>query len=272
MIYFPEMLKTAILAAQKAGDYLLKNFGKVRKIIEKEDRNLATELDLKAEEIIIKILKKQFPSHKIFSEEGNLDIEKEKEEEFLWIIDPLDGTHNYIHKIEIFGVSVALSCKGKVILGVIYLPFTQELYWGQKNKGSFLNRRRIKVSQVRTLKKASVSFDSAIRINRDKILKVLGRVADQVFNIRMLGSSARVLSYLASGRLDIAIEFSDYPWDCAAGKILIEEAGGKFTYLDGSEWKINKRGYIASNKYLHSQILKLVNPPPQHQNSYGRIN
>jgi len=253
------MLKTAILAAQKAGDYLLKNFGKVKKIIKKGDRNLATEIDLTAEKIIVDILKKKFPTHQILSEETEKDlIEKE---EFLWIIDPLDGTHNYIHKIEIFGVSIALSYKDEIILGVIYLPFTKELYWAQKNKGSFLNRKRIKVSQVKILKKASVSFDSAIRIDKDRILKVLGRISESVFNIRMFGSSARVLSYLASGKLDIAIEFSDYAWDCAAGKILIEEAGGKFTYLDGSKWSLGKRGYLASNKYLHSQVLKLVNSP-----------
>ena len=253
------MLKTAILAAQKAGDYLLKNFGKVKKIIKKGDRNLATEIDLTAEKIIVDILKKKFPTHQILSEETEKDlIEKE---EFLWIIDPLDGTHNYIHKIEIFGVSIALSYKDEIILGVIYLPFTKELYWAQKNKGSFLNRKRIKVSQVKILKKASVSFDSAIRIDKDRILKVLGRISESVFNIRMFGSSARVLSYLASGKLDIAIEFSDYAWDCAAGKILIEEAGGKFTYLDGSKWSLEKRGYLASNKYLHSQVLKLVNSP-----------
>ncbi len=253
------MLKTAILAAQKAGDYLLKNFGKVKKIIKKGDRNLATEIDLTAEKIIVDILKKKFPTHQILSEETEKDlIEKE---EFLWIIDPLDGTHNYIHRIEIFGVSIALSYKDEIILGVIYLPFTKELYWAQKNKGSFLNRKRIKVSQVKILKKASVSFDSAIRIDKDRILKVLGRISESVFNIRMFGSSARVLSYLASGKLDIAIEFSDYAWDCAAGKILIEEAGGKFTYLDGSKWSVKKRGYLASNKYLHSQVLKLINSP-----------
>jgi len=253
------MLKTAILAAQKAGDYLLKNFGKVKKIIKKGDRNLATEIDLTAEKIIVDILKKKFPTHQILSEETEKDLIGK--EEFLWIIDPLDGTHNYIHKIEIFGVSIALSYKDEIILGVIYLPFTKELYWAQKNKGSFLNRKRIKVSQVKILKKASVSFDSAIRIDKDRILKVLGRISESVFNIRMFGSSARVLSYLASGKLDIAIEFSDYAWDCAAGKILIEEAGGKFTYLDGSKWSLEKRGYLASNKYLHSQVLKLVNSP-----------
>jgi len=255
MFKIEETLEEIKVLSKKIGNFLSSNFKKNKKIIEKSDRNLVTSIDTQAEEMIISFIKKRFPGHGILSEE----TPPLKGGDFTWIIDPLDGTHNFIRGIEIFGTSIALAYRGEIVLGVIHLPLQNQLYWALKDKGAYLNGVPIKVSGVKKLRQTSLSFDSSIRLKPRKMSQVLMRVAKECFNIRMLGSSVRVLSFIAQGALDACIEFNDFAWDCAAGKIIIEEAGGKFTYLDGSCWKINKRGYVASNGLVHSQLIKLIN-------------
>ena len=139
------------------------------------------------------------------------------------------------------------------------MPQSNQMYYAQKGKGAYLNGKRIRVSSTKKIVDASVSFDSSIRYNPEAILPILDRTTRKCFNIRMLGSSVRLLSYVAHGILDAAIEFNDEPWDCAAGKIIIEEAGGKFTALDGSPWNIDMKGYLATNTKLHKAFLKVIN-------------
>ena len=249
------MVNVAIKAAQEAGKFLLGNFGKITHIETKDDRSLATNADKGAEEIIVGLIKTRFPSHGILAEENE---KKDVENEYLWIIDPLDGTHNYIRSIPIFGVSIGLFARGSFVLGVIYMPWENELYVAEKGNGTYKNGTKIAVSQKKELDECSLSFDSSIRKSPQVMIPVLDTIAQRVFNLRMLGSSARLLSYVAEGKLDASIEFHDRPWDFAAGVCLIEEAGGVFTDLKGNLPTYKTVGYLTANKILHGKLLNLI--------------
>ncbi|HDN86244.1 MAG: hypothetical protein DRP68_03545 [Candidatus Omnitrophota bacterium] len=249
------MVNLAIEAVKEAGSFLLDNFGKIREIYHKGDRNLATEIDREAEKIIVEKIKIKFPRHGILAEEGE---RKDIDSDYLWIIDPLDGTHNYIRNIDIFGVSVGVFSKGRFILGVIYMPSSQELYVAEEGGGSYKNDKRIYVSSRENLKECSFSFDSSIRYSPKVMLSSLDKLAQEVFNIRMFGSSARVLTYIAEGKLDGAVEYHDRPWDFAGGVCLIQEAGGKFTDLKGAYPTPQNIGYLTTNNLIHHKVLAFL--------------
>lgn len=252
-----DIINLGIEVAKEAGKFLLANFGKIDKIESKGDRNFATNLDKEAEKIIVDKVKKVFPNHGIIAEEGG---SQGADREYLWIIDPLDGTHNFIRDINIFGVSIGIIYRGDFIGGVIYMPVEDELYVGEKGNGAYKNDEKISVSSNDNLKDCSISFDSSIRYSPKNMLKVLDVLAKEVFNIRMLGSSARALTYLAEGKLDLAVEFHDRPWDFAGGVSIIEEAGGRLTNLKGGALTYKTIGYIASNGIVHDKIKEIVLP------------
>ncbi len=250
-----EIINVAIDAAKQAGGFLLDNFGKVRQIQKKGDRNFATNLDKEAEEMILDKIRTKFPDHGIIAEEGG---SSDSDREYLWIIDPLDGTHNFMRNIDIFGVSIGIVHKEKFVGGVIYMPKENELYVGEKGAGAYKNNKKIKVSSNSKLADCSIAFDSSIRYSPKVMLKVLGDLASEVFNVRMLGSSARHLSYLAEGVLDFVVEFHDRPWDFAGGVCIIEEAGGKLTNFKGELLTYKDIGYIASNTFVYDKVKRIV--------------
>ena len=251
-----DIIKVGIEAARSAGAYLLDNFGKEQRVHVKGDRNLVTDVDLNAQKLIIDIIDAHFPGHGIIAEEGASRL---PQAEYLWIIDPLDGTHNYIRNVAVFGVSIGILRRGSYVGGVIYMPSEGgELYVAEQGNGAYKNDKRISVSASADLAACSVSFDSGIRHDPGTMLPVLGLLADRAFNVRMFGSSARALSYLAEGKIDIAVEFKDQPWDCAAGICLIEQAGGKVTDLSGGVMAYTTIGYIATNGRTHEKVLDIV--------------
>ena len=243
----------AVRTARSAGRLLADRFGCIKKIKSKGDRDLVTDIDLAAEAVIKNEIIRNFPEDNIISEENSL----KRSGEFSWIIDPLDGTHNYIHNINIFGVSVAVAYKNEIIIGVNYIPQEKGLYFAQKKNGAYLNGRRIHVSQ-RKMKQATLIFDSSLRYQKPKMLRGLDRLVDEVFNVRMFGSTVRGLTYVAAGKAEVEVEYNDKLWDFAAGLLLIEEAGGKVTDLSGRKWDINTKGYIASNSKIHNKVLALI--------------
>ena len=249
------MIEVAVSAAKEAGKFILDNFGKVTKIESKGDRNLATDIDKKAEEIITRRIAAEFPGHGILGEE---ETKKQLSSDYLWIIDPLDGTHNYIRGLNIFGVSIGLVHKQEFILGVVYMPWDDELYTGQKDKGAYKNGKRIFVSSEDTLKRASISFDSSIRYSPEIMLGTLGKLSKEVFNVRMFGSSVRTLTYVAEGKLDLSLEFHDRPWDFAGSVAIIKEAGGVFLDLNYRPVSPKTIGYIASGKKIFPAIKNLL--------------
>ncbi|MCK9615846.1 MAG: inositol monophosphatase [Candidatus Omnitrophica bacterium] len=250
-----DMVNLAVDAAKEAGIHLLNNFGKIGKIESKGDRNLATNFDKEAEQIIVDKVKSKFPGHGILAEEGG---GSSLDSDFIWIIDPLDGTHNFIRNINIFGVSIGILHRNKFVAGVIYMPVDDELYVGEKNNGAYKNNEKICVSSTKELKECSISFDSSIRYSPDVMLNVLGDLSKEIFNVRMLGSSARALSYVTEGKLDFSVEFHDRPWDFAGSVCILEEAGGKITDLKGQDVTHETIGYIASNGITHSKIQRIV--------------
>jgi len=169
-----EVVDVAIEAAKEAGIFLWNNFGKISKIEKKGDRDFATNLDKEAEKIIIDKVKAKFPNHGILAEEGGAD---NVERDFLWIIDPLDGTHNFMKNIDIFGVSVGVLYKQEFIAGVIYMPKDDELYVGDKGNGAYKNGEKIRVSSLSNLNECTISFDSSIRYNSKIMLEVLDELA-----------------------------------------------------------------------------------------------
>lgn len=249
-----ERKNLAIKAAEEVGSILIQNFKKPLKFKEKSEKQWVSEVDLKVEEKIVKMIKREFPQDDILSEENTYRIFRS---DFKWIIDPLDGTHNYIKGIETFGSSIALGFKGEVLLGVMYLPVSGELYFAQKDRGAFKNGKRIFVSK-RDLNQATIIYDSSIRHRKKEMLFYLGKLVDKVFNIRMFGSTVRGLSYIAEGKIEAEIEFSDKVWDFAAGLLLVEEAKGEVTDLKGNRWNLDTEEYIASNRIIHRDILKLI--------------
>lgn len=250
-----EILDTAIAAAQEAGDFLLDNFGKVNKVESKGDRNLVTNLDKKAEIMIRAKIESKFSNHGILGEE---DGKKNGASDYLWIIDPLDGTHNYIRKINIFGVSIGIIYKNKFVGGVVYMPNDGEMYWAESGAGAYKNGEKISVSSHGRLKDLSIAFDSSIRYSPEIMLKVLGDLSKEVFNVRMFGSSVRTLTYLAEGVLDCSVEFHDRPWDFSGSVAIIEEAGGKIADLRKNPLTYKTIGYVAANKEAYSQVSEIV--------------
>jgi myo-inositol-1(or 4)-monophosphatase len=256
MIETNPVVTVAREAAKEAGLFLKSHFGKIGQIFVKGDRTLATDLDKAAEAMIVKRITAAFPDHNILGEEEEY---AQKDSEYLWIIDPLDGTHNFIRGINTYGVSIGLWKKDSFIAGVVYMPETDEMYYAFEGQGAFKNGKRISVSKVEVMKDASVSFDSSIRYDTATMLPTLGEIATKCFNVRMTGSSVRQLTYVAEGVLDFAVEFYDKPWDFAGSVCLITEAGGHLTSLDDDIAGPETTGYVASNNTLHAEVLAIVN-------------
>ncbi|MGQ9610206.1 MAG: inositol monophosphatase family protein [bacterium] len=250
------MLDLAMTAAKEAGKILKENFGNIKNINRKDERELVSNVDVLTENRIIEIIKSEYPEHNILCEESKWD---DTNSDYRWVIDPLDGTHNYIYGVNMFGVSIALEYKNEIILGVVNMPDYNQIYWAEKGKGAYLNGEPIFVSD-RTIKNALAIFDSGLQVDTIKRTGFLSILAGKVFNTRMFGASTRHLTYIASGVADLVVEFGDRPWDFAAGGLILTEAGGMITQLDGSKWSIYVRGYVASNGKFHDEIIELLKP------------
>lgn len=251
--------KVARKAAQAAGRVHKKYFGKDTKTKKKSSPfDLITIADLEAEAVIVKIIKDDFPSHNILAEEGKY---KKTDSSYCWIVDPLDGTNNFSFGIPIFCSSIALAKEGEVILGVIYDPIREELFVAEKGKGAYLNGKKIEVSGVGSLEKSLLItgfyYDRGKNM-RDTLEAIKLFFQNNVIGIRRLGAAALDLCYVACGRATGFWEFCLSSWDFAAGKILIEEAGGKITNQFGEKLKLEKSYVVASNRKIHQKIIEVV--------------
>lgn len=249
------MKQTAIKAAKEAGRIQLKYYRKGIKGKVKFEDNLVSKADLECEKKILSIIKSKYPKHSIISEECG---EKKTDSDYRWIIDPLDGTHNYLYGLDMFGVCVALQYKKEIIIGVIYLPNFNQLYVAEKGKGAFLNGKRIHVSKTAKLKKAMLLYDGGLQRSKKIKLKALGKLIDSVFRVRILGAACVNLASIAAGNADIYTEHSTNPWDIGAGLLIVQEAGGKVTSLNGEKHSLKNEGFVASNGKLHKDIIKLT--------------
>ncbi len=247
----------AINAALEAGALLEKGFHSHLQVNKKQgSQNLVTEFDTKSEEMIIRSIKEHFPNHHFLAEEGGGDFKKG---EVLWVIDPLDGTVNFAHKIPFFSVSIAAYLNEEPLVGVVYGPMQKELFVAQKGKGAYLNGKKIAVSRHDKLENAilATGFPYNVTENPLHCIDHFAHLASLGVPIRRLGSAALDLSYLACGRFDAYWEVSLQPWDVAAGKLIVEEAGGMVTDYEGNFRSIlSERPVLASNSHLHTTMIK----------------
>ena len=254
---FNEFTNSAVAAAEKAGEILLKHHSKNIKVEFKGRIDPVTIADRQSQEAIISSIKRKFPGHTFMGEE---DKKKAVCSEFCWIIDPLDGTVNFIHGLPQFCVSIGLSHLGKIIAGVVYAPLMGEMYIAQKGAGSWLNGKRIRVSGINKLVRSLVvtGFPYDIHANSKSIIRSLSNVLVEIQGLRRLGSAALDLAYVAAGRFEAFWELGLHPWDVAAGSLLVTEAGGKVTDFNGKKEFLWDSELLASNGKIHQVMLKLI--------------
>lgn len=242
--------------AKKAGKELLKNFQKDQGVRFKDKHNIVTKADLLAEKIIISAIKKKFPGHSILSEERGL---KKKSKNYLWIIDPLDGTTNYVLKNPLFAINIALVQNQELQLGLVYIPVFEEVFWAERKKGATLNNKKIKVSQIKNLKYAFLTYCHGYQKRSiQQITKIYQAFKLNYFDLRQLGSAGIELCWVACGRTDAYLAPGLNLWDAAAGTLIVREAGGKVTDFSGNDWVINSVDLVATNSLIHKKLLKAI--------------
>lgn len=253
------MIDLAIRAARDAGQYLKENVGRARAVETKkgEERNLVSEIDKGAEARIISLIKSRYPDHDVLAEESG---GAESSGTYRWIIDPLDGTTNFLHGVPIFCVSIGIEFNGQIVAGVVYDPNLDEMFTAELGSGTFLNGKRIQVSSTDEILRSLLvtGFPYDIARNPHHAVEHFGNFLMAARGIRRLGSAALDLSYVAAGRFDGFWEVHLQPWDMAAGKLLVEEAGGRTTDFSGSPARIHGKQIIASNGHLHNAMLEVI--------------
>jgi myo-inositol-1(or 4)-monophosphatase len=253
------MLEVAIAAAREAGQFLLENVGRVRRIESKkgEERNLVSEIDRGSEERIIRAIRARFPTHQILAEESG---ESSSPAEYKWVIDPLDGTTNYLHGLPIFSVTIAIEKRGEIVGGVTYDPNLDELFTAEKGSGAFLNGRRLAVSSTSRLIDSLLvtGFPYDIAKNPDHAVEHFCNFLMEARGLRRLGSAAIDLAYVAAGRFDAFWEVNLNPWDMAAGALFVREAGGTITDFFGNPSSIYKKQVLASNGIVHDAMIAVL--------------
>ena len=243
--------------AKKAGEHVLARLNTRFSVSYKGVVNLVTEADLEAEELIVSRIRKAFPTHTILAEEKHKDT---RVGEFCWIIDPLDGTTNYAHGFPVFSVSIGLEISGKVEWGVIYNPVLAELYTARRGAGAFCNGAAIHVSSVESLGASllATGFPYDIQTSPANNLDNFCAFAQRSQGVRRCGSAALDFCAVAAGRFDGFWELKLNPWDCAAGYLMVEEAGGTVTDFHGQPPSIYAGEFIASNGLIHQQIVDVL--------------
>jgi len=253
--------ETVMLAALKSSGKILKDNIRVKKQIRDKGNtgvDIVTQVDLKSEKNIIGRISKAFPDHAIMAEESL----RQESKGFKWIIDPLDGTINFSHSFPNCTVSIALENKGKVIMGGVFDPFRNELFFAQKGKGATLNGKRISVSKVPKLNRALLCtgfpYDLRQGNNADRYLKLFKKFLLSAQAVRRCGSAAMDLCYLACGRFDGFWELKLNPWDTGAAQLIVTEAGGRVTTFSGKPFSLYQEEILASNKKIHAEMVKVL--------------
>jgi len=254
-----EILQLAIKAARQAGDTLMSMYGKAAIREKGATQNLVTEADLAAEKLITDLIRARYPDHRLLLEEGQST--GVAQDDHLWIIDPLDATNNFAHGIPHFSVSIAYAEKGQLKAGVVIDPTRNELFHAARGHGAFLNDRPIRVTESAGLEQSIVGtgfyYDRGEMMERT-LQSIHTLFSRNVRGIRRMGSAAIDLAWVACGRFDGFFEYRLEPWDYSAGKLLIEEAGGRCSDRSGRELKIDSGNVIASNGRIHDLIVDAV--------------
>ena len=259
------LLNIAVRAARAAGEVIIRSLNRLESLaITSKGRNdFVSEVDHAAEQEIIKLIRRNYPSHAFLAEESG----RSGDSDTVWIIDPLDGTTNFLHGFPTFAVSIACQQKGRLEHGVVYDPISQEIFTATRGAGAHLDNRRIRVSKQRGLEGALISTGFPYRSNTrfmDSYLAMLKSVMQHVAGVRRPGAAALDLAYVAAGRTDAFWEIGLSAWDTAAGTLLIQEAGGRIGTLTGGEYT-QGGNILAGSPKVYAALLGLLAPhiPPE---------
>ena len=256
------MLNTAVKAARRGAAIINRaSFDLDRiKVTEKTPNDFVTEVDQAAEQAIIEVLKSAYPDHAILAEESGASANLHDENDNVWIIDPLDGTTNFIHGFPVYCISIALAVKGKIEQAVVYDPTRNDLFTATKGRGAFLNERRIRVSKRTQLKDCLISTGFPFRPgdNFKSYLNMMADVMQRTAGLRRPGAAALDLAYVAAGFTDGFFETGLSIWDVAAGSLLVTEAGGLVGNFTGEAEFLEQRECLAGNPRIYGQLVPLL--------------
>jgi len=257
------MLNTAVKAARAAGALINRAALDIERVqvTAKSHNDFVTEVDQAAEAAIIEILLTAYPGHGILAEESGR-AHGAKDSDYLWIIDPLDGTTNFIHGFPVYAVSIALSFRGQIQQAVVYDPSRNDLFYASKGRGAFLNDRRIRVSKRTRLLECLIGTGFPFRKgdNFKRYLKMFEDVSSACAGLRRPGAAALDLCYVAAGYYDGFFETGLSPWDCAAGSLIITEAGGLVGNFTGESDFLHQRELVAGNPRIYAQLVQMLAP------------
>lgn len=252
------MIKEVVKVANMAGEVIREGFGNNFQVdFKTNETNLVTEIDKKAEDVIVGFVQKEFPNHAILAEESG---KKVSDSEYLWVIDPIDGTTNFAHGLPIFSVSIGVQKNGETICGIVYDVMMNRMYQAEKGSGAYLGDQKLNVSSGDNLKQSLLvtGFPYDIRENPRNIKELFSDFMMNSRGIRRLGSAAIDFCYLASGVFDGYWEYALNPWDMAAGILLVQEAGGVVTNFNNEEVNIYSDQILATNGKIHNQMLDVI--------------
>jgi myo-inositol-1(or 4)-monophosphatase len=263
MAYRSADINVMVRAAEKAGRALVRDFGEVEQlqVSRKGPADFVSTADIKAERIVRRELEKVRPDYGFLMEEGG--VIKGADASSRWIVDPLDGTTNFLHGLPHFAVSIGLERNGEVVAGVIYDPIKDEIFWAEKGQGAYIGDRRMRVSGggrlVDSLMATGIPFKGRDEgEGHERFLRQLAAMMSETSGVRRFGAAALDIAYVAAGRYDGFWETGISAWDVAAGVIMVREAGGYISQIDGRPHKLDSPTILASNDRLYTEIVKLL--------------
>ena len=247
------MINTGIRAVKEAAKLSLNSFNKKQQLFRKAEDELVTQVDIACERLIKTTILKDFPDHGFLSEE---EISDHEGKEYIWIIDPIDGTVNYSRGISLYGISVALAKNKDIILGIVYNPVIDELLVAERGSQALLNGKPIHVSSENKVNR-SVIYTTELYKSETYVRSIYQKVKQ----FRVTSSSAYETCLVAMGRTEAFIKITSHPWGFAAANLIVESAGGKVTNFDGTAWNLDSTHILSSNGLIHQEILQLLNQP-----------
>ncbi len=260
------LVNIATKAAYAAGEVIMRHIYKLNDLVvtEKEANHFVSEVDIKAEQIIMDHIRKVYPDHAILTEESGYhpgSEGKEMEDDIVWIIDPLDGTHNYLHGLPHYAVSIGIQIKNRLEHAVIYDPQSDECFSATRGAGALCNDRKIRVAARKNLSETLIGTSCSHDVSaQKKYLQTFEILTSQCLGVRRMGSAALDLAYVAAGRLDGAVAFGLSPWDIAAGALLIKESGGLVSDFQGGENYMKTGNVVAGNLKVLKPLLQTIQP------------
>ncbi|MBK1734282.1 inositol monophosphatase [Halorhodospira abdelmalekii] len=256
------MVNIAVRAARAAGNVIVRNIDRLDRVrVESKGRyDFVTDIDRQAESVILDVLHRAYPRHAILAEESGAAYNGGGEAEYTWIVDPLDGTANFLHGFPQVGVSIALQHQGQLTAAVVYDPLRQELFTAARGSGAQLDGRRIRVTPRRGLEGALIGTGFPFKNQQlmPRYLQMFATVAERAEDMRRAGAASLDLAYVAAGRLDGFFELGLKPWDIAAGALLIQEAGGTVSGLQGDDDYLQSGDIVAGGLKVHAGLQRAI--------------